>query len=187
MTHADVTVIIAAHTPRITTSLPRALASIAAQTLQPARVVLALDVNHDGAAVTKQRALEGVVTEFTAVLDSDDFFDPDHLEVLMGAIVDFEADCAFSYWHGPDVLGHFGRPFDARQPHETTTTILVRTKLAQQVGYRALPDRIETSGEDFGMTLGLCALGAKIVHVPRRTWTYTMSEGSNTSGLGSNW
>lgn len=183
-----ITVLVSAHRPRVENGLlNRALISVANQTLQPARISLAIDVNRDGAAVTKQRALEGVTTPLVAVLDSDDHLDPEHLEVLLCGMRDHDADYVFSYFHGPDVLGHFGRPFDNASPHETTTTILIRTELALAVGFKALPDRIETSGEDFAMTLGCVALGAKIVHVPRRTWTYHMDAMSNTSGLGGNW
>lgn len=188
MANDAITVLVSAHRPRVENGLlNRALISVANQTLQPARISLAIDVNHDGAAVTKQRALEGVTTPWLAVLDSDDTMDPEHLEVLMCGARDHDADYVFSYFHGPDVLGKFGVPFDPAQPHETTTTILIRTELALAVGFRALPERLENEGDDWGMVLGCVKLGAKIVHIPRRTWTYSMNPTENTSGLGRNW
>lgn len=183
-----ITVSVSAHVPRLHNGLlNRALTSVADQVLQPARVSLAIDTTHAGAAATKQRALEGVTTPYVAFLDSDDFFDPDHLLVLMCGMRDHGADYVFSYFHGPDVLGNFGRVFDNAAPHETTTTVLMRTDLARAVGFAALPDRLENEGDDWGMVLGCVRLGAKIVHIPRRTWTYEMAQGDNTSGLGRNW
>lgn len=183
-----ITVSIAAHMPRVHSGqLQRALASVASQTLQPVRVSLAIDTRRDGAAVTKQRALDGVTTPWVAFLDSDDWWDPDHLETLAAGIREFDADYAFSYFHGPDVLGTFGKAFDREHPHETTTTVLMRTELAQKVGFRQLPERSQNSGDDWAMLMGCVHEGAKIVHIPKRTWTYSMSDGDNTSGLGRNW
>lgn len=179
----DVTVAIPAHPARIHTGmLTRALGSVWAQTMPPSAVSIAVDVDGAGAPPTRQRALDAVTTPWVAFLDSDDFFDSNHLQLLSQCAIDSGADYVYSYWHGPDLLGHYGRPFDPTTPVETTTTILIRTDLARKVGFAALPERSENTGEDWGMVLGCIALGAKIMHLPRRTWTYTFHQG-NTSGL----
>lgn len=178
-----ITVAVPAHPARIQSRLlQRALQSVLYQTYPAAGVSLAMDLTRAGAPATRQRALDGVTTPLVAFLDSDDYFDPDHLESLYGCMQDTGADYVFSYWHGPDFLGHFGKEFDPADPVETTITILVRTELAKQVGFQAIPDRLENTGEDRRMTLGCIELGAKIVHLPKRTWTYGM-HGQNSSGL----
>lgn len=183
----DVTVAIPAHEPRLKNGmLARALESVAAQLHPPAAISVAIDYNHAGAPHTRQRALDAVTTPWVAFLDSDDTLDPEHLELLAGCANREGADYVFSYFHGADVLGSFGKEFDPEHPHETTITTLVRTELAKSVGFQALTDRSANTGEDAFFTRGCVARGAKIVHLPIRTWTYTMGE-HNTSGLGSRW
>jgi len=79
--HADITVVIATIPPRAAL-LARALASVAAQTLQPKAIVVEYDHGRTGAAATKNRAIWKADTEWVAPLDDDDLFLPDHLEQL---------------------------------------------------------------------------------------------------------
>jgi len=183
----DVTVAIPAHPARLRSGmLDRALRSVAAQTLPPAGISVAVDVAREGAPATRQRALEGVRTPWMACLDSDDEFLPEHLQVLADAAVETGADYLYSWFHGPDPFPqHFGREFDPADPVETTSVILIRTELAREVGYAKIPERLYNTGEDFRLTLGCVALGAKIVHVPRRTWVWHVGNW-NTSGLPTN-
>lgn len=179
----EIGVAIPAHQARLTNGmLDRATQSVYAQTLPPAAVSVAVDWAREGAPATRQRALDAVATPWVAFLDSDDMFDPDHLELLARCAEENDASYVYSYWHGPDILGHFGKVFDPNDPIETTITVLVKTELAKAVGFQALPDRLANTGEDARLTRGCVALGAKIVHLPRRTWTYGM-HGGNTSGL----
>lgn len=179
----DITVAIPSHPARSNGLLQRALTSVLCQTWTPAGISLAIDTLREGAPATRQRALDGVTTPWVAFLDSDDAFDPDHLESLAACANETGADYVYSYWHtAPDVLGHFGKPFDPANPTETTITILVRTELAKEVGFKAMPDRYENTGEDFQLVLGCVALGAKIVHLPKRTWLWNHHSG-NTSGM----
>lgn len=192
----DVTVAIPAHPARLANGmLARALESVCAQTLQPAAVSVAVDHNREGAWATRQRALDAVSTEFVAFLDSDDEFMPQHLEVLAAEAAVSGADYLFSYymvrdvngndWPGNDCLGAFGKVFNPADPHQTTITTLVRTELAQQVGFHSPPDRElihgQRHGEDFAFTLGCVNAGAKIVHVPQKTWWW-YHHGLNSSG-----
>jgi len=176
--------------------LERALASVKAQTTRPKEVIVEFDEFRSGAPATRQRGLDRVKTEWTAFLDDDDEFRPEHLEVLRAAAQDAEADYVYSWYDvegGQDPMPQFfGLPWDNAQPHQTTITILVRTSLAQEVGFGGEPEPdpngggIVVSGEDYRFTLGCMELGAKILHVPQRTWIWH-HHGANTSGLPYRW
>lgn len=180
--------------------LIRALASaLAIQNHPAAAVSVALDLDREGAWVTRDRALRAVRTEWTAFLDDDDAFLPHHLEVLMQAAEETDADYVYSWYvihdrNGTpldfDPLGHFGKRFDPQNPTQTTITTLVRTELAKEVGFKLPTDgdliHGERAGEDFLFTLGCIEAGAKIHHVPQRTWIWN-HHGANTSGLPDRW
>lgn len=169
--------------------LERAVASVRAQTM-PVEHVLAEDVYRLGAPMTRHHGLAMVQTEWTAFLDSDDEMDPDHIEHLVACAEDTGADYVYPWFRvvgGSDPFPmFFARPWDDDQPHQTTITILVRTSLAQMIGFHTPPegDTIEgqRGGEDWHFTLGCLAAGAKIVHLPRRSWTWHHHSGGNTSG-----
>lgn len=174
--------------------LIRAMRSVARQTLPPAAISIAMDVSGAGAAATRQRALDAAQTEWVAALDDDDTFKAEHLEKLYRHAMETGADYVYSWF---DMIGgidpfpptHYSDPFDPADPIETTITVLVRTELAQAVGYKPL-DRGQdaNSGEDYGFLLGCLAAGAKVSHLVDRTWQYhvhAMANGQmgNTSGL----
>lgn len=183
--------------------LQRAVASVLAQELPAAAISIAVDTGKQGAAATRDRALRAVRTEYTAFLDDDDQMRPEHLRVLMEGAEESGADYVYSYYTVAaadgtllphvDPLGHFGRPFDPSHPHQTTITVLVRTDLAQQVGFRDPPEGAlvhgQRFGEDFQMTVDCAAAGATFLHVPQRTWLWHhhAGPGGNTSGLPSRW
>lgn len=184
-----VTVVIPFHEQRRRSGLlDRAERSVRAQTI-PVDVVLAEDVHRMGAAITRHHGLALVQTEWTAFLDSDDEMDPDHIEQLLACAEETGADYVYPWFRvqgGSDPFPmFFGRPWDDDQPHQTTITILVRTGLAQSVGFHEPPpDSMvggQRGGEDWHFTLGCLAAGARIVHHPARTWTWH-HHGANTSG-----
>lgn len=194
--HLDITVCIPAHPARVVNGmLDRAVASVRNQLHPATDISIAIDEHGDGAAVTRQRALDAVKTEWTAFLDSDDVFYPEHLRVLAAGAKIFEADYVFSYymvhfpdgrpWPQNDPLGHFGKPFNPAAPHQTTVTTLVRTELAKAVGFHEPPpDSVvggHRGGEDWHFTVGCVDEGAKFYHAARRTWGWTHHHG-NTSG-----
>lgn len=192
----DITVCIPAHPARVVNGmLDRAVASVKNQLHPAADVSIAIDETGQGAAVTRQRALDAVTTEWVAFLDSDDLFYPEHLRVLAAGAKIYRADYLFSYYMvhdaagrpcpGNDPLGHFGKPFNPRHPHQTTITTLVRTELAKSIGFRdvtpgALIDG-QHYGEDFQFTVECAQAGARIIHIPRRTWAW-VHHGLNSSG-----
>lgn len=200
MSADDVTVALATIPPRADL-LQRALASAAAQTHPAAAVTIAVDLRHDGAGATRNRALQAVQTPWVAFLDDDDEFLPEHLEALLACAMETGADYVFSWY---EVVGgedprpeFFGKPFDPASPHQTTVTTLVRTELAQRIGYRNVgdlhsPDRLY-GGEDWRFCLDCNAAGAKIVHLPQITWRWfhhgwgQPGQPGNTSGLPTRW
>ena len=193
-------VVMPTHPGRSRDLLDRAVRSVWDQSYPAQHLSVANDVDRRGAGHTRQRALEGNPCEWTAFLDSDDYFARDHLAVLMAAAEREQADYVYSwFWvqqggiegqlldHDPVFPpGHFLKPWDNAEPRQTTVTVMVRTELALQVGYWSVED--ETTfpdghrvGEDWHFTLGCMAAGAKIHHVVARTWIWS-HHGLNTSG-----
>ena len=176
--------------------LSRAIQSVRAQTLYPTAMCISTDHRRQGAATTRQRALDTVGSdiEWVAFLDDDDEIDPDHLRDLHACAAQTKADYVYSW---PRVVGGshpfpswFGIPWDNQRPHQTTITVLVRRGLAQQVGFQRAPGGGsidgQTWGEDYQFTLGCMQAGAKIVHLPLHTWTWH-HHGENTSGQPDRW
>lgn len=163
--------------------LGQAVASVYAQTCQPqGGLSLACDLDGDGAAATRQLALDAVETEFVSFLDSDDRLYPRHLQAHFELIAQ-GADVAYSWFDGVNPFPqHRGRAFDPADPHHTTMTITVRTSLAKAVGMRPNPDaNREWAGEDWLFIQGLAAAGAKFLGTAEITWHYR-GHGANTSG-----
>lgn len=192
MPSPEVTVCIPSIPPR-RAMLGRAVASVLAQTAPAAALSITVDLDRTGAAVTRQRALDAVRTPWTAFLDDDDELYPQHLGRLLEHAEATGADFVYPWFEvhgGTDPFPqHFGRPFDPADPVQTTITVLVRTELAQAVGFTAPPDSAtvggQRHGEDYQFTLGCLAAGATIVHLPERTWRWH-HHGANLSGL-PNW
>jgi glycosyltransferase involved in cell wall biosynthesis len=184
-----VTVVVPYHPARVKNGmLARAVASINGQTL-PHELITVEDTRREGAAATRQRGLDQVTTEWTAFLDSDDELDPTHLQQILACAEQTGADYVYPWFRvvgGSDPFPMFyGQPWDDAHPHQTTITILVRTGLAQQVGFRQPPAGStihgQRGGEDWHFTLGCLNAGARIVHHPARTWTWH-HHGANSSG-----
>lgn len=190
----DVTVCIPT-IPERTRLLRRAIGTVWQQTVPARALAIEVDLDGEGAPAVRDRALRMVQTEWVAFLDDDDQFLPDHLETLLDAAERTGADYLYTwYWIvgqdgttivPTDVLPHFGKRFDSDHPTQTTITTLVRTELAQRIGFREPPPGAtingERYGEDFQFTIECVKAGAKIVHVPRRTWLWH-HHGRNTSG-----
>lgn len=168
--------------------LQRALASVSAQGHPAAAVSVAVDNRREGAAVTRQRALDAVRTPWVAFLDDDDEFKPNHLGVLLRAAKVHEADYVFS-WFDTVPIGrdpfpkHAQRAWDNARPFQTTITVLVRTELAQSVGFHNRGSTRGYGNEDWHFTLGCMKAGGKIHHeIGPKTWRWH-HHGKNLSGL----
>lgn len=176
--------------------LERALKSAFAQTRPFHKIVVVEDLTRAGAPMTRQMGLKQVTTEWTAFLDDDDELGETHHEKLLAFAQAENLDYAFSYFTIPempdwDPLNDYANPFDPANPRQTTITILVKTELAQAVGF-AQPVEGETidgqkAGEDYRFTLGCLARGARIGKLMgQRTWLWH-HHGANTSGQADRW
>lgn len=178
--------------PRVgSTLLADAVRSVKEQTLPPAGgISCALDVDHYGAAVTRQRALDGVKTPWVAFLDDDDYFYPHHLKELTTLAADADADFVYSWFDGNNPFpAHRGRQFNPDDPHHTTMTVMVRTELAREAGFLLPGDRPlhqDWMGEDWAFILRCAAAGGRFAGTAEITWHYRV-HGSHTSGLPNRW
>ncbi len=187
----EITVVIPAHGERLTNGmLAKAVGSVLTQELPASALIVEVDNERLGAAETRHRGLMKVTTPWVAFLDSDDHFYPHHLYTLASAALEHEADFVFSHpvtWGGYNPFEKdFGKPWNNDNPRHTTITTLVRTELAQQVGFldynTPKPGHYGVSDEDMRFTLGCMNAGAKIVHCPEKTWLWSM-HGRNSGGV----
>ncbi len=187
----QISVVIPAHGERLTNGmLAKAVGSVLEQELPASALIIEVDTERLGAAETRHRGLMKVTTPWVAFLDSDDHFYPHHLDTLASAALEHEADFVFSHpvtWGGYNPFeADFGKPWDNDNPRHTTITTLVRTRLAQRVGFlnynTPRPGTYGVSDEDMRFTLGCMNLGAKIVHCPEKTWLWNM-HGRNSGGV----
>lgn len=185
-----ITVAIAAIPTRVNSLLTEALTSIQQQTYQPmGGVSIALDGNKEGAARTRQRALDAVQTEWVAFLDDDDFWYSQHLAALVELQIDTGADFLYSWFDGNNPFPmHRGRQFNRAEPHHTTMNVMVRTDVAKQAGFLMPngPLHQDWMGEDWQFIMRCANLDAKFAGTGEITWHYR-SHGSNTSGLPTRW
>lgn len=188
---SGVTAVIPCHTPRLVDgSLHRAVASVLDQTLPVDAITIALDASGDGAAATRQRALDMVDTQWVAFLDADDHWHPNHVATLHELAMTSGADYTYSWFSGNQpfpAATHRGRAMNPDQSHHTTMTVMVRTTLAQQVGFANHPHATPAeSAEDWWFLLRCIQAGAQFAGTPEVTWHYT-ADGGNTSGLPQRW
>jgi glycosyltransferase involved in cell wall biosynthesis len=172
--------------------LERAVRSVLNQTHPVDAISVALDKDHEGAALTRNRALESVGTEWCAFLDDDDEWLPEHVESLLGAADETGADVVYPWFLVPDgfdVLAAKGLPFDRnelRLRNYIPVTVLARTKLLRAVGGFTSRGDDENPCEDWGCWLKLVEAGASFHHLNQRTWVWNW-HGKNTSGRGDRW
>ena len=184
----DVTVCIPSIPPRAPL-LQRAITSVLAQERPADALSIAIDNHKQGAAMTRNRALFAVKTEWVAFLDDDDEMYQRHLRRLFEHQELTGADVVFPWF---DVIGGLdpfpvleGLEFKPETPHSFPITTLVRTQLALEVGGFPVerdPQNTVGAGEDWYFWLKLIEAGAHIVHLNERTWCWHHDSG-NTGGL----
>jgi glycosyltransferase involved in cell wall biosynthesis len=199
MEASGVTVVIPVHEPRLNTPMFQgSLGSVFTQTRPVDAISIAVDHRHEGAAITRNRALAGVRTEWAAFLDSDDVLYPDHIAALMAHAEATSADVVYPWFDVPGGFDPFpqyeGQPFNEKALREVQNyipvTVLVRTGLARGVG-GFIPRNTSTAAgvspcEEWGLWLKLLDIGAKFSHLDQRLWSWMWHPG-NTSGRGDRW
>lgn len=197
MNHQDVgvTIVITCHTPRIRNGLlSRSLESVFKQSHLPDAVAIAMDHYHQGAAVTRNKALWMANTEWVVFLDSDDILFPNYLCRVFEEQEKSGADVVWPWFTVKGALDpfpmHFGRQYDKDAPHIFPITTLVRRDLAIKAGGFPMekPASEWCLGEDFPFWIKMSDAGAKFHHFPERLWEWNHTpEGGNTSGMGNRW
>jgi glycosyltransferase involved in cell wall biosynthesis len=179
--------------------LDRALASVRAQTVQPAKVIVVCDRDRKGAWWARNQGAAQVETTWLAWLDDDDELLPNHLEALLKGAEETGADLVYSYPEFPDsrdplAVAHngawvcpLGVPFGPEQERHLRyagnfipVTYLVRVGLVRAVGGMP-PSGGRNLEEDYQLLLRLLNFGARFSHVPERTWVYHVHD-ANTGG-----
>lgn len=195
LTQADITVAIPSIPPRHVARrghaslFDQAVQSVERQELRPSGgVSVALDTEHLGVPATRRRALNAVTTRWVAFLDDDDYLYPNHLRVLYDLVTEHDADYAYSWFNGMQPLPYQlrGKRFDPRNPHHTTITVLVRTELAQDVGFTSPSDpTVVVGNEDWRFITECVRHGARFVGTGEITWHFR--RGQNTGGMPHRW
>lgn len=170
--------VITASLPHRNDLLEQARQSVADQTLGPVRHLV--DVDPDvSVAVSRNRLLERVVTEWVAFLDDDDLLDPHHIETLLVRARQGDVDVVASYcrFDGPPLptpaccTGFCNRPFvleDLRSHGIFPITVLARRQALADAG----DFRLEDTWEDWSLWNRMADLGSRFVTLPDVTWTY---------------
>lgn len=201
---ADVTVVIPVHDREV--ALRAALASVFAQTVQAARVVVVDDGSSDGSAavaaeagatvlrhgsprgsgVARNTGIAAAETEWIAFLDSDDVWTPHHLEQAMasvGAHAFVTAPMVDSFGRG---RGNVSGAVQAVTPDRLffpenivcTSTVVARRDAIEAVGaFSDLP-----RAQDLDLWIKLLTAGTAIA-LPRATAVYTQDEQYQEAGL----
>lgn len=196
MTRTGVTAVIPTIPPR-GYYLERALRSVIRQTRPVDAISVSVDHDHAGAARTRNRALSAVRTEWTAFLDDDDEWLPEHIASLLDAADETGADVIYPWFlvpNGYDCLEAKGKPFDAddlRTRNYIPVTVLARTALLLDVGgfenqaYDPT-DPYASACDEWSCWLKLLGKGAAFHHLNRLTWVWNW-HGKHTSGRGDRW
>lgn len=193
--------------------LARAMTSVMCGTRPPDSWSIEVDREHRGAGPTRTAALRRVTSEWTAFIDDDDEWYPQHLERLLDTAAETEADVVYPWFDIKRPDGHLGetlfpefegQPWDPAEPHLFPICALVRTELAHGSAFPEMPRPVkgphgqpenpDWCGDDWPFWCGVFAQGAKVHHLNERTWAYwhwgISSKGrpvGNTSGRGDRW
>lgn len=188
-----VTAVIPCLPGRRETLLARAMSSVMRQTRPVEAVSLAVDLERNGAADTRNQALEAVRTEWTAFLDDDDEWYPDHVRSLAEHAEDTTADMVYPWFDVPegwdpfpDMEGQPFRPAELDRRNWIPVTVLIRTEMILDIGGFRPKGPPDNPCEDWATWLAVRDAGQKIEHFNGRTWAWHWHKG-NTSGKGAHW
>lgn len=190
--------------------MKRALDSVLEQTVPADEVHVIADSQHDGPAVTRNRALFASKCEFTLFLDDDDELEPNAIERLLACARNTDADVVYPWFTIRGQLGRspangqmlyakdpfpemFGKEFDAAELETRNfipITTLVRTDMAKNVG--GIPEPGDTdwphkTNEDWGFWRRMVRADAKIVHLPERLWRWNIHHTEMPHYTGQTW
>jgi glycosyltransferase involved in cell wall biosynthesis len=176
--------------------LAEALRSVTEQTKPVDQISVIYDHYGYGHALTRDWAIRQAITEWVAPLDDDDWWSDTHCEELYRCAMDTGADLVYPGYEvfgGTDPFTWFGQPWDNNHPHQVPVTWLARRELVLDCGGFSHEEPADDGtyevdelghriGADMRLILRMVDAGAKIVHLPRVTWTW-VHHGANSSGL----
>lgn len=191
---AGVTAVIPTIPPRMTDGkLDRALRSVTAQTRAVDALSVSVDHDRKGSAANRTHALSAVRTEWTALLDDDDEWNPDHIALLLRHAQATQADLVYPWFNVPSGFDPWphreGQPFDRellRTENYIPITVLVRTDLLRAAGGFWPKGPADNPCDDWGTWERCLEAGGTFAHLPFRTWTWHW-HGGNTSGRTDKW
>lgn len=190
-----VTAVLPSIPPRVGTHLHRALDSVLQQSRPVDGISVSVDHGRLGSARNRTRALSGVGTEWSALLDDDDEWNTDHIELLMQHAADTGADLVYPWFTIPESPWgdpwpeREGQPFNEdllRTVNYIPITVLVKTELLWEARGFTPKGPPDNPCDDWGTWERLLVAGAKFEHLNRRTWLWHW-HGANTSGRTDKW
>lgn len=175
--------VITAALPSRLVMLAEAQSTVAAQTVEPAEHLVALDYARDGTGTVKTRLAAAARGEWVATLDDDDLLDKHHLETLTKAAC---GDVVYSWCRvdGSEHLnGSVNQAFDPdrlRGGNYIPATALIRRDLVADLGGWRRSADVPSGFEDWDFWLRALDAGAVFQCVPTVTWTYRFHQGNKT-------
>ena len=134
---------------------------------------ISVDVSKEGAAVTRNKIVQGLDPsyEWVAFVDDDDLLMPEHIATLVshsdGADVvysDCQANGFVKTWNTREFTYA-----EVKEANYIPVTVLMRRSMFEKVGGF---DLTHYPGEDQWMFLNAALVGARFQYVPKITWTY---------------
>lgn len=189
MSQSDITVVITHMGKPRADLLPRAIASVQNQTLEPDSIVVSIDTPREGAAYCRQRGFEQVKTPLVVWLDDDDELYPTFLERLRDTLIEQDVDLVYPWYdviNGGDPLTIEGRPWAADNMGLFPVTYLVKTDAVREAGGWApagyVPEAPSHGGEDWQLQCRMRDNGVTMYHLNQRLWAWHHQTG-NSAGL----
>jgi hypothetical protein len=159
--------------------LAEASASVLAQTIYPVPHLIVVDEEYAGPGPTLNKLISQVETEWYAVLNDDDLFDPDHLEICLSQGGHADIILSWGRHEGNPDIPYRGR-FSLVDWYEKNDTgmrggcYIARKKVWEESPYR------DELVEDWNFIRRAAWRGYRIHPVYKETWTYRFHN-SNTS------
>jgi len=197
---ADVTVCTATIPTRVDL-LKRASKSVENQTLKVKDHLIKLDSEKLGQPLVLDQIVKEATTKYVAILDDDDEFLPNHIELLYKKIVETEADLVFPHFRYSNLsdAGHLerfrGLPWDNNNPHQVPITWIAKRETILEVGgfsgdFDVLSFEVDNQGNrignDFNLIKKLSKANKHITNISEITWIYHVGHPS-TLGMPIRW
>jgi glycosyltransferase involved in cell wall biosynthesis len=197
---ADVTVCTATIPTRVDL-LKRASKSVENQTLKVKDHLIKLDSEKLGQPLVLDQIIKEATTKYVAILDDDDEFLPNHIELLYKKIVETEADLVFPHFRYSNLsdAGHLerfrGLPWDNNNPHQVPITWIAKRETILEVGgfsgdFDVLSFEVDNQGNrignDFNLIKKLAKANKHITNIAEITWIYHVGHPS-TLGMPIRW